>query len=140
MKIKNKGFQTNKIVRCIFAGMLSFCMMVNLCGPIHVYADEVDERLAESDGVIADAKEAADKAAEKLEKAKAKGNKEKIEQAEIDKKIADRLQNLIIHSPVYKSAGETTNILTSGLTIYALDTSLEELLQTLTDQMNKNIL
>ena len=43
MKIKNKGFQTNKIVRCIFAGMLSFCMMVNLCGPIHVYADEVDE-------------------------------------------------------------------------------------------------
>ena len=43
MKIKNKGFQTNKIVRRIFAGMLSFCMMVNLCGPIHVYADEVDE-------------------------------------------------------------------------------------------------
>lgn len=54
-------------------------------------------------------------------------------------KIADRLQNLIIHSPVYKSAGETTNILTSGLTIYALNTSLEELLQTLTDQMNKNM-
>lgn len=43
MKIKNKGFQTNKIVRRIFAGMLSFCMMVNLCGSIHVYADEVDE-------------------------------------------------------------------------------------------------
>ncbi len=53
-------------------------------------------------------------------------------------KIADRLHNLIIHSPVYKSAGETTNILTSGLTIYALNTSLDELMQTLTDQMNRN--
>ncbi len=53
-------------------------------------------------------------------------------------KLIDRLQSLIIHSPVYKSAEETANILTCGHTIYALNTSLEELLQTLTDQMNRN--
>ncbi len=53
-------------------------------------------------------------------------------------KISDRLHNLIIHSPVYKSAGETANILTSGTTMYTLNTSLEELLQTLTDEMNRS--
>ncbi|MBR5514202.1 MAG: substrate-binding domain-containing protein [Ruminococcus sp.] len=52
-------------------------------------------------------------------------------------KIADRLHNLIMHSPVYKSAGETANILTSGTTMYSLNTSLEELMLTLTDKMNR---
>lgn len=55
------------------------------------YTAEVDNKLADADVAITDAKADADKAAESLEKAKSKGNAEKIKEAETDKKIADRL-------------------------------------------------
>lgn len=52
-------------------------------------------------------------------------------------KISDRLHSLIYHSPVYKSAKETENILISSMTIAADNAVPEDILRTLSEEITK---
>ena len=52
-------------------------------------------------------------------------------------KISDRLHSLIYHSPVYKSAKETENILISSMTISAADAVPEDILRSLSEEITK---
>ena len=52
-------------------------------------------------------------------------------------KISDRLYSLIYHSPVYKSAKETENILISSMTIAADNAVPEDILRTLSEEITK---